>query len=208
MKILSQSLEKDSPIAPEFAFGRQDAATHVALSNNRNPHIAWQELPDGTRSLALICNDPDVPSVGDDVNKEGVFVPASLPRVDFYHWVLIDIEPSLGSLAEGAFSHSVTARGKSGPQAPLATRHGINNYTDWFAGDADMAGDYYGYDGPCPPWNDELLHHYVFTLYALDVDRLDIAGVISGPSVLSAMQGHILGQASLTTTYTLNPSLG
>ena len=34
-------------------------------------------------------------------------------------------------------------------------RQGINDYTGWFAGDADMAGNYFGYDGPCPPWNDE-----------------------------------------------------
>jgi phosphatidylethanolamine-binding protein (PEBP) family uncharacterized protein len=39
----------------------------------------------------------------------------------------------------------------------------------WFAGDNDMRGDYYGYDGPCPPWNDEIVHRYVFTLFALDV---------------------------------------
>ena len=56
------------------------------------------------------------------------------------------------------------------------TRQGINDYTGWFAGDKDMAGNYFGYDGPCPPWNDEILHHYVFTVYALDVPRLDIAG--------------------------------
>ena len=35
-------------------------------------------------------------------------------------------------------------------------------------------GNYFGYDGPCPPWNDAIPHHYVFTLYALDVARLDV----------------------------------
>ena len=43
-----------------------------------------------------------------------------------------------------------------------------------------MFGDYYGYDGPCPPWNDELVHRYVFTLYALDVPRLERARAIHG----------------------------
>ena len=52
-------------------------------------------------------------------------------------------------------------RGKPGPDAPHGARHGINDYTGWFASDADMAGDYYGYDGPCPPWNDEIPHRYV-----------------------------------------------
>ena len=52
---------------------------------------------------------------------------------------------------------------------PRGARQGINDYTGWFAGDKDMAGNYFGYDGPCPPWNDEIPHRYVFTLYALDV---------------------------------------
>jgi len=70
-----------------------------------------------------------------------------------------------------------------------------------------MRGDYYGYDGPCPPWNDEIVHHYVFTVFALDVGRLDVDGKLTGPQVRAAIQGHILAQASLTGTYTLNPSL-
>ncbi len=75
------------------------------------------------------------------------------------------------------------------------------------AGDADMAGQYFGYDGPCPPWNDELLHRYVFTVYALDVEHLELPAVFTAPEALKAMQGHILAEASLTGTYTLNPSV-
>ena len=41
------------------------------FSDNVNPHLAWSELPAGTRSLALICHDFDVPSRGDDVNQAG-----------------------------------------------------------------------------------------------------------------------------------------
>ena len=65
---------------------------------------------------------------------------------------------------------------RPGPHAPRGARQGINDYTGWFAGDKDMAGNYFGYDGPCPPWNDEIPHRYVFTLYALDVPRLDVGG--------------------------------
>jgi phosphatidylethanolamine-binding protein (PEBP) family uncharacterized protein len=54
-------------------------------------------------------------------------------------------------------------------------RHGINDYTNWFTSEANMRGDYYGYDGPGPPWNDALVHHYAFTLYALDVPYLRYA---------------------------------
>ena len=70
-----------------------------------------------------------------------------------------------------------------------------------------MRGDYYGYDGPCPPWNDLRLHHYVFTVYALDVDKLPISGRFTGTEALAALKPHILAQASITGTYTLNPSL-
>ena len=69
-----------------------------------------------------------------------------------------------------------------------------------------MKGVYGGYDGPCPPWNDERLHHYTFTVYALDVTSLGLSGEIRGPQVVEAMQGHILDQASVTGTYTLNPN--
>ena len=71
-----------------------------------------------------------------------------------------------------------------------------------------MRGDYYGYDGPCPPWNDEIMHRYVFTLFALDVPVLNVEGRPTGQQVRAAIQGHVLAEASLTGIYTLNPTLG
>jgi len=206
MKLWSDSFKEGAAIPGEFAFCVADPATHVRLSSNRSPHLAWSELPAGTRSLALICHDPDVPSRGDDVNQEGRIVPADLPRVDFYHWVLFDLPPAVSAISAGEFSDGVTPRGKPGPAAPHAARQGINDYTAWFAGDADMSGTYHGYDGPCPPWNDAIVHHYVFSLYALSVATLDPSG-LHGAEVLEAMQGKILARASLTGLYTLNPAV-
>ena len=80
MKLTSNSFADGAKIPAEFAFCAPDPATHATLSQNRNPHLAWGDVPAGTRSFALICHDPDVPSKGDDVNKEGRVVPASLPR--------------------------------------------------------------------------------------------------------------------------------
>jgi len=207
VKLTTTAFAGDGPIPPEFAFGAMDPAQHVRLSTNRNPDFAWTGVPRGTRSLALVCHDPDVPSRGDDVNQEGRVVPASLPRVDFFHWVLIDLPPDAPPIARGEFSEGVTARGKPGPHAPRGARQGISDYTNWFAGDKDMAGRYFGYDGPCPPWNDAIPHRYVFTLYALDVARLPVDGVFTGPDVRKAIAGHILAEASVTGRYTLNPAL-
>ena len=113
----------------------------------------------------------------------------------------------LNAIREGEFSSEVTPRGKPGPVAAHNSRQGINDYTGWFASDNDMRGDYFGYDGPCPPWNDELIHRYIFTVYALSIDHLPLEGTFSGPQVLAAMNGHILAQASLSGTYSLNPAL-
>lgn len=207
MRLTTTAFADNGAIPGECAFAVIDAAAHVRLSANRNPDFAWRDAPAGTRSLALVCHDPDVPSRGDDVNQEGRVVPASLPRVDFFHWVLIDLDPSTTSIARGSHSDGVTPRGKPGPQAPREGRHGINDYTGWFAGDKDMGGDYHGYDGPCPPWNDEIAHRYVFTLYALDVPRLAVPDEFTGADARAAMDGHILAQASVTGRYTLNPSV-
>jgi Raf kinase inhibitor-like YbhB/YbcL family protein len=207
MKIESNSFKDNQAIPSRCAFCSIDPDTHATLSDNRNPHLAWRDLPAGTQSLALICHDYDVPSKGDDVNQEGKKVPADLPRVDFYHWLLIDLPPTVSSIGEGEFSSSVTPRGKNGPGALHGSRQGINDYTPWFAGDKDMSGDYYGYDGPCPPWNDTIPHHYVFTVYALDVAKLPLGDKFTGPDLVAAMKGHILDKASITGVYTLNPEL-
>ena len=207
MKLISNSFGNNDQIPGEHAFCVPDAQTHVSLGANRNPHLAWSDLPPGTRSLVLICHDPDVPSRGDDVNQEGRVVPADLPRVDFFHWVLVDLPPAPAEIAAGEFCSQVTPRGKAATDSRRGTRHGINDYTGWFAGDKDMGGDYYGYDGPCPPWNDEIPHRYVFTLHALDIERCPVEGRFTGQEVRAAIAGHVLAQASLTGRYTLNPAV-
>lgn len=207
MKLTSDSFKDMGAIPGRCAFAVPDPNTHVRLSDNKNPHLAWSDLPAGTKSLVLIGHDRDVPSKGDDVNKEGRQIPATLPRVNFYHWVLVDLDPEGRLLREGEFSSGVTPHGKNGPEAPRGARQGINDYTEWFAGDKDMAGDYYGYDGPCPPWNDTIVHHYVFTLYALRVAKCPLQGKFTGPKVLAAIKSEVLGSAQLTGVYALNPAV-
>jgi Raf kinase inhibitor-like YbhB/YbcL family protein len=207
MKFSSSRFADNGKIPGDNAFCVIDAKTHVAMSKNHNPDLSWSDLPAGSKSLVLICHDPDVPSKGDDVNQEGKSVPEGLPRVDFFHWLLVDLKPDASPIHEGEFSNGVTARGKSGPAGPRGTRQGINDYTGWFAGDKAMSGNYFGYDGPCPPWNDSIVHHYIFTLYALDVDKCAVSGNFTGADVKKAIKGHVLGEARVTGLYSLNPQL-
>lgn len=215
MKLWSDSFTDGGAIPPECAFAVIDSASHVRLSTNRNPHLAWDDVPTGTESLVLLCRDIDAPSVGTNVNREGRFVAAELPRTDFYHWALIDIPVAMRSIAKGMFSELVTPHGKSGPNVPFTVkngtehqlRQGINDYTSWFMTDPDMAGEYYGYDGPCPPWNDRRVHTYLFCIYALDIPLLGLEGRFTGAEVRQAIRGHILDEAQIFGVYTLNPEL-
>lgn len=207
MKLHSDSFPDQGTIPERNAFGRIEPQSHVALAGNCNPHLAWADIPDGVRSFAVLCVDSDVPSKPDDVNQVDREIPSDLPRTDFFHWVLVDVAADQRAIGEGDYSDGITPRGKAGPLALDGTRQGINDFTNWFAADRDMNGDYFGYDGPCPPWNDSIVHRYVFTVYALDVAELPVSGRFTGADVKEAMRGHILAQASVTGTYTLNPRL-
>lgn len=207
MELTTDSFSDGGVIPDRLAFAVPDPDTHVTLSANRSPQLSWSDLPRGTKSLALICHDPDVPSKGDDVNHEDREVPSDLPRVDFFHWVLVDLPAHLDGIEEGEFCDGVVAGGQKVAQGPHGSRQGINDYTGWFSGDPDMKGDYYGYDGPAPPWNDSIVHHYIFTLSALDVERTDVSGAFTGADAREAIDGHVIAEASVMGSYSLNPRL-
>lgn len=207
MKLKSRAFANDSRIPDEYCFGNPSDGDHVQLGANRNPDLEWSDIPEGARSLVLICVDPDVPTSGEDVNQEGRTVPSSLPRTNFYHWVMVDLPAVSGGIGEAACSDGITAKGKHNPQGPSGSRQGINDYTNWFAGDPEMGGNYFGYDGPCPPWNDELLHHYHFVLLATDLESVPVTDNFTGADVMQAIEGHIIDEARLVGTYSLNPEV-
>lgn len=202
MRLRSDSIQPGQPIAATYAMGQADG-----FAGNRNPHLAWDAVPAGTASFALLCIDPDVPTVAEMVGRDDVQIPVEQPRTNFVHWAAVDLPADLREIAEGSASDGVVAKGKRQPPGLPGARQGLNSYTDWFAGDAQMGGDYYGYDGPYPPANDLRVHRYFFRLFALDVATLDLPARFTAADALRAMQGHVLGEASLYGTYTLNPSL-
>jgi Raf kinase inhibitor-like YbhB/YbcL family protein len=90
----------------------------------------------------------------------------------FWHWVAFNIPAQTSALAAGS----------SWPKSAVSASNSTGAY---------------GYVGPCPPPGKP--HHYVFTLYALDVKTIGGAdSATTGPQLLDAMKGHILGQAALT----------
>jgi len=203
MKLSSLTLIDGAVIPARHALGVPGAGGPVPGAN-RSPQLSWSGFPAATRSFALVCVDPDAPSVADDVNRSDRTVPHDLPRADFFHWLLVDMPPEVTSLAEAADADGLVPRGKPAGDTPLGVR-GLNDYTGWFAGDEAMAGQYGGYDGPWPPFNDERVHRYRFTIHALDVASLALPSPFSGRDVLAALSGHVLDQATITVTYALNP---
>jgi len=205
MKLTSPSFQHEQPIPQKYAFCVPDPESRVAPGPNLNPALSWGDAPEGTKSFALICHNSHAPSNPRNANKAGKSLSPRSARADFYHWVLIGLRADTVGIQEGEFSEGVARGGKEGPAGPRGTRQGINDYTKWFAGDPEMEGTYYGYDGPCPPWNDNVVHHYHFTLYALDVERLPLGERFMGPDVLKAIDGHVLDEARITGTYSTNP---
>jgi hypothetical protein len=206
MRLTSDSFEHRQRLPGEFAAGvrTQDGA---GFGPNRNPHLRWDDVPAGTRSFALLLIDPDVPTVPEMVGKPGVEIPVDQPRCEFTHWAMADIGADVREIAAGSCSDGIVAHGKQQPDGPAGCRQGLNDYTGWFAGDESMRGDWYGYDGPFPPPNDLRLHRYFFRLFALDVERLELPARFTSADVLRAMHGHVLAEASLQATYSLNPGV-
>ncbi len=198
MKIHSDSFAQGQPIPAEFAMGAKDG-----FGGNRNPELRWEGAPEGTKSYALFCIDTDAPTDASLAGKEGVEIPVDQPRGNFMHWVVIDIPPMMTEIKAGSTSDGVTQGGK-GPCQGDGARQGLNDYTGWFAGNAALKGEYFGYDGPYPPPNDLRTHRYFFRVFALDVARLDLPKVFTARQALAAMFGHVLAEASTYGTYRLH----
>lgn len=198
MQLRSDSFGHREAIPAEFALGAPGG-----FGGNRNPHLAWSDAPAGTQSFALLCIDTDAPTDGALVANADVPIPVDHPRGDFVHWVVADIPAEVRGIAAGSCSDGIAKGGK--PEGRDAGgRRGLNDYTGWFAGDAEMGGGYFGYDGPYPPPHDLRTHRYFFRVFALDVPTLDLPGKFAAADVLRAMQGHVLGEGSTYGTYSLN----
>ena len=97
--------------------------------------------------------------------------------------------PAVGRVVGASRQHPLFA---DRPPDVAAGRHGQNGVSEA------------AYKGPCPPWNDERFHHYHVTVYALDVDRLELPDPFDRADLLKAAKGHILASGSATLRYATN----
>lgn len=99
----------------------------------------------------------------------------------WWHWVVFDIPAVITKLSTGA-------GGSENNALPDGIRQGRTDF-----GRA-------GYGGPCPPKGDKP-HRYVFTVHALDVEKLDVPGDATAAYIGFNIHGHRLGSAKLTGMY-------
>jgi Raf kinase inhibitor-like YbhB/YbcL family protein len=194
LSIVVDSLRPGGLVLGAYAYCVTAKRNHSAGGPNRSPEIEWSKGPAGTRSYAFILVDTDVPTSFATADKEGVVIPAGMKRRPFYHWVLVDIPRSVTKLPEDAGSKN------SSPKPPGPSKWGVEGLNDY--GDGRGA-----YDGPCPPWNDTIVHHYHFQIYALNVAHLSLPAAFTGPDAVKAIQGHVVARGEIVGLYTLNPAV-
>lgn len=209
LKVKVDSVKPGGMIPEKFSFCQAAAKGHLAPGKNISPRITWTAGPRGTKSYAVFLSDSDSPKENrDKMNKEGTTVPASTPRQTYFHMVLVDIPASVRALKEGNASTARVLHGKPATDTKVGVP-GLNTFTVVTAANDAMKGKYYGYDGPCPAWNDELSpHHFKFTVYALSVKTLGLGADFDGPAALTALKDKILAEGKFEALYSTNPDKG
>lgn len=211
MKLWSDSYPEGGRLPEKYAFGKHHPDFHIEMCENISPHFAWSDVPVDTKTFVFTSHILNAPTDPENINVIGKFIPVDVDRTENYLWTCIDLPASTKGFDEGVFFHDITPRGKPGPQGPLGTRQGINGYTPYYEGKGDkymkgsMRGKYFGYDGPCPPYNDAALHQLQWTLYAMDWDRCPIEGKFSNIDLIPSLEGHILEKATSLCSYAINP---
>ena len=96
-------------------------AKHTGEGEDTSPPLSWSRVPDGTRSFAVICHDPDAPVVA-----SGCY--------GFVHWVLYNVPGTATGLPEGVRDYEAGPSdfGKPGYGGPMPPNgHGTHRYFFW-----------------------------------------------------------------------------
>jgi len=130
----------------------------VQAKGNTSPHLKWSGAPEGTKSFAVTCYDPDAPTGS-----------------GFWHWTVANIPADVTELPAG------------GP-VPAGAVEGRTDFGEP------------GYGGAAPPPGHGP-HRYIFTVHAVDMDKLDVTQDNSGAVFGFNLHFHTLAKASITAVY-------
>ncbi|HZD87429.1 MAG TPA: YbhB/YbcL family Raf kinase inhibitor-like protein [Gaiellaceae bacterium] len=205
LHIESKSFGAGEHVPGRHAFGVRDGNGKAKpAGGNVSPHLRWSGAPAGTRSFAIACVDEDVPAELDRMNQEEDTIEPGAERQPFAHWLVVDVPPDVVEIPEGAGGDGIVPHGKPTGETSFGGRTGANGFTGFLAGDDEMEGTYGNYDGPFPPWNDELEHRYRFRVYALDVERIDLPEDFGLEQFRDAIAGHVLDEGEHVGRYSLH----
>jgi Raf kinase inhibitor-like YbhB/YbcL family protein len=97
--------------SPAFANGREIPSVHTCEGDDTSPQLAWSDVPAGTRSLALVVDDPDAPD-------------PRAPKTTWVHWVVHDVPPAASGLPAAARSGNLPAGAREGTNDWKRTGYG------------------------------------------------------------------------------------
>jgi len=157
MKLFSQDFHDGDKLPERQVFNGMGYS-----GDNLSPHLAWDDVPPGTKSFVVTCFDPDAPTGS-----------------GWWHWGVANLSADTRVLPQGAGSGIADL-----PSGAVQTR------TDF--GKA-------GYGGAAPPKGES--HRYIFTVYALDVEKLEVDEQASGAMLGFNVHFHQLASASITAIY-------
>jgi Raf kinase inhibitor-like YbhB/YbcL family protein len=156
--------------SPTMSTGEMMPRDYSPDGRNVSPPISWRGLPEGTRQLAVICQD------------HGAGNPPP-----WVHWIIYNIPATATALPEGV-PFDRTDPMPAGLEGAAQGRNGWGLTM---------------YRGPAPPGG--TLHHYDFTVFALD-EQLDLPPGLTRTELLDAMEGHVIGQGHIVPLYQRQPA--
>lgn len=138
---------------------------------NISPQLSWKNAPAGTKSFAITAYDPDAPTGS-----------------GWWHWLVFNIDKSVNNLKTGASGQYVNKQDTNDQLMPAGAIESTTSYGST------------GFGGACPPIGDKP-HRYIFTVYALNTEKIDQAADARPELIGFFLNSHVIAKASIMAYY-------